>query len=285
MFDTAVHELTAGQRAGLDRLARMAVDIIELRRHSRLLRETLALREEALRELAETQADLVRSNEALRMFAAQVSHDLKNPLTGVLGFLSCARDIPAVAADRDARHLLDRAASSGDRMQQMIDQVLGAAGRASPGAVAPPDLPEVPLGQVVADAVEDLAEAVRAADARVEVRPLPTVRGNATELRVVVQNLIGNALKYRHPERPCRIRVGSAADDTGHGLQVVDNGRGIPAEERQRVRQVFARFHTDVPGTGIGLATCLRILARHDGRLTIDETPGGGTTVTVILPR
>ncbi|HEX5740790.1 MAG TPA: GAF domain-containing sensor histidine kinase [Pilimelia sp.] len=284
-FDTVPRELTPGQRAGLDRLARMVVDVIELRRHSRLLQETLALREELLRELVDTQADLVRSNEALRLFATQVSHDLKNPLTGVLGSLSCLRDIPAVAADPDARYLLDRAESSGDRMQQMIDQVLGAAGPTPRDAAAAGEPPPVSLNQVVADALADLGEAVRDADADIEVGPLPTVRANATELRIVAQNLLGNALKYRHPQRPCRIRVRRAVDAVGHGLQVVDNGRGIPADQRHRVRELFTRLHTDVAGTGVGLATCQRVVARHRGRLVIGETPGGGTTVTVTLPR
>jgi len=279
VFDTEPGELTAVQRAGLDRLARMAVDVLELRRHARLVERSLLERERALAELRDTQAELLRSNTALRQFAAQVSHDLKNPLTGVLGFATALADVPAVAGDPRARWLVERMTSSGSRMWRMIEDVLRHA--ALNGAL---QSGSVDLGEIVAQVAEDLQDGIAAAGARIEAGPLPVVAGDATQLRVLVQNLIGNAVKYRSPERPSRIRVAAERRAGLHWISVADNGRGIPPGDRERVTRLFSRGHTDVQGTGIGLATCLRIAEAHHGTLTIRDTPGGGTTVTVTLP-
>jgi signal transduction histidine kinase len=273
VFDGQVHELTPDQQAGLDKLASMVVDVLELHRHTRLLGD-------ALRTVHETSRELARSNAALQHFAAQVSHDMKNPLTGILGFVALLADTPGVAADDDARRCADRALSSATRMWRMMEDVLA---HATVGGE--PQFGPVPLSDVVAHTVEDLNQSIAAAGAVVSVAPLPTVVGDPTQLRVLLQNLITNAIKFRRPDRSCRIEV-SAADTAGSWtIRVADNGIGIAPENRERVMEMFARLHTEVEGSGIGLATCRRIIDAHGGTLEIGETPGGGTTVTVVLPR
>ena len=279
MFDTEVRELTAVQRAGLDRLARMVVDVLELRRHSRLLTEALRDRERALAELDATHRELVRSNTALQQFAGQVSHDLKNPLTGVLGFISSLAEVPAVAGDATATWMLQRAMSSSTRMWRMIEDVLAHAAVDGRPAFGP-----VPLADITAQVLEDLQDGITAAGARIDVDELPVVIGDATQLRVLLQNLIGNAVKYRHPQRRSTIRISATRTGGVQSISVADNGRGIPAADRGKVTELFTRVHTDVEGTGIGLATCQRIVAAHHGTLSFRDTPGGGTTVTVTLP-
>lgn len=279
VFDTEVRELTAVQRAGLDRLARMVVDVLELRRHSRLLTEALGDRERALAELDATHRELVRSNTALQQFAGQVSHDLKNPLTGVLGFISSLAEVPAVAGDATATWMLQRAMSSSTRMWRMIEDVLAHA-----AVDGRPTFGPVPLADITAQVLEDLQDGITAAGARIDVDELPVVIGDATQLRVLLQNLIGNAVKYRHPQRRSTIRIGAIRTGGVQSISVADNGRGIPAADRGKVTELFTRVHTDVEGTGIGLATCQRIVAAHHGTLSFRDTPGGGTTVTVTLP-
>ncbi|MDI6105904.1 GAF domain-containing sensor histidine kinase [Actinoplanes sp. NEAU-A12] len=279
VFDTEVRELTAVQRAGLDRLARMVVDVLELRRHSGLLTEALRDREQTLAELEATHQELLRSNTALQQFAGQVSHDLKNPLTGVLGFISSLAEVPAVADDETATWMLQRVMSSSTRMWRMIEDVLAHA--AVSGA---PDFVPVALSDITGQVLEDLHDAITAADARIDVDELPAVIGDATQLRVLLQNLIGNAVKYRHPQRRSTIRISSALTGGIQSISVADNGRGIPPADRAKVTELFTRVHTDVEGTGIGLATCQRIIAAHHGTLSFRDTPGGGTTVTVTLP-
>lgn len=279
VFDTEAGELTPVQRDGLDRLARMVVDVLELRRHTRLVERSLREREQALAELRSTQAELVRSNTALRQFAAQVSHDLKNPLTGVLGFATALAEVPAVSGDERARWLVERMTSSGSRMWRMIEDVLRHA--ALNGALR---TGSVDLGETLAQVLEDLQDGIAEAGARVETGPLPVVMGDATQLRVLVQNLVGNAVKYRSPDRPSLVLVTADRRAGMHYISVADNGRGIPPGDRERVTQLFTRGHTDVEGTGIGLATCRRIAAAHHGTLSIRDTAGGGTTVTLTLP-
>ncbi|HEX8630757.1 MAG TPA: ATP-binding protein [Catenuloplanes sp.] len=110
------------------------------------------------------------------------------------------------------------------------------------------------------------------------------LRSDRTQLRVLLQNLIANAVKFRHPDRPCRVRVSGHTDGPGWALRVEDNGLGIPAGDRHRVTQLFTRLRPDIDGSGVGLATCQRIATAHHGQLRLADGPGGGTTVTVTLP-
>ena len=273
VFDDAPHDLDAAQRAGLDSLARMVIDVLELRRRDRMLRDALAA-------MARAGAELCRSNTALQHFAAQVSHDLRNPLTGVVGFVSMLADLPAVSADPDAAQLAERALGSANRMWRMIDDVLRHAALGSE-----PNLRPVNLSDIADQVREDLSAAIEASGGTVAVEPLPVVVGDATQLRVALQNLLSNALKFRRADRPVRVRVAADTLADRWRIRVIDNGIGIPADRRAEVRELFARLHPEVEGSGVGLATCQRIAAAHHGELMIEETAGGGTTVTLSLPR
>ncbi|GAA3450676.1 sensor histidine kinase [Dactylosporangium matsuzakiense] len=273
VFDTEPHELTEGQREGLDKLAKMVLDVLELHRHSQLL-------EQALDKVHRTSRELQRSNSSLQHFAGQVSHDLKNPLTGVLGFVALLADIPAVAADPDGKRCVDRALSSATRMWRMIEDVLA---HASLGGR--PSFAEVNLESVARNVVEDVSTAIAAAQAHVEVGPLPRVVGDATQLRVLIQNMVSNSLKFRDRGRECRISLTAEESPRGWTLSIADNGIGIPVQDRPKVLEMFTRLSTDIEGSGIGLATCQRIVEAHGASLVIDETPGGGTTMRITLPK
>jgi signal transduction histidine kinase len=273
VYDTTVRTLTAEQRDGLDKLARMVMDVLELRRHAELLRE-------ALQEVRATSNELLRSNAALSDFAGQVSHDLKNPLTGVLGFVATVADLPAVAGDPVARRGLERALSSATRMWRMIEDVLS---HASAGSRH--DLQRVPMNEVARWVVDDLEPTIRAAGATVRTADLPVVVGDPTQLRVLLQNLVSNAVKFRRTDVPCQVYISAEEDVHGWTLSVADNGIGIPVADRERVLELFTRLRPDIEGSGIGLATVRRIVAAHQASLEIDDTPGGGTTIYVNLPR
>lgn len=273
VFDQRPHDLTPRQREGLDKLARIVMDVMDLHQHGRLLHE-------AFDTVRRTTLELQRSNASLQHFAGQVSHDLKNPLTGVLGFVAMLADIDAVVADPTAKRCIDRALSSATRMWRMIEDVLSHAAVGGRPSFAPVD-----LGALVQQVVDDVGTAIAAARATVDVGPLPVAYGDATQLRVLVQNLLSNALKFRDRDRGCHVTVTGEETPDGWTIAVADNGVGIPAEDRPRVLEMFTRLRTDVEGSGIGLATCQRIVQAHDATLVIDETPGGGTTVRVALPR
>jgi light-regulated signal transduction histidine kinase (bacteriophytochrome) len=251
----------------------MVMDVLELHRHSQLL-------EQVLDKVHRTTRELQRSNSSLQHFAGQVSHDLKNPLTGVLGFVAILAEIPAVAADPDGKRCIDRALSSATRMWRMIEDVLS---HASLGGR--PSFTEVPLDTVARQVVDDVSTAIAASLATVEVGPLPTVTGDATQLRVLIQNMVSNSLKFRDRTRDCHIVLSADESPQSWTLNIADNGIGIPAEDRPRVLEMFTRLRADVEGSGIGLATCQRIVEAHDAELVIDETPGGGTTMRITLPK
>jgi signal transduction histidine kinase len=138
---------------------------------------------------------------------------------------------------------------------------------------------------VVADVRSDLAVALEGAE--VEVGSLPTVEGDPVQLRAVLQNLVANSAKFTRPGEKARIEVRGGRLDDRWRIEVVDHGLGVPAEDRERVFAPLARAHghEDVEGQGIGLATVRRIIDAHRGRIGIAETPGGGATVWIELPR
>lgn len=167
------------------------------------------------------------------------------------------------------------------RMRQLIHDLLTFS-RVSDGD---PFVP-VDLERVLRDVLTDLGPL--AADSGAEVRhdPLPSVDGDATQLRQLVQNLVGNALKYRRAHVPPRIHVGSVREGAHWHVTVADNGIGIAPEFAERVFVIFQRLHTRdaYPGTGLGLALCKRIVDRHDGRIWVEPAPGGGSVFHVLLP-
>ncbi|GAA2768717.1 hypothetical protein GCM10010103_77600 [Streptomyces paradoxus] len=272
VFDTQVRQLTAPQRDALDKLARMVVDVLDLHRHQRLLHQALQAADQA-------RSELERSNRALQQFAGQVSHDLKNPLTGILGHASNLVDIPAIANDPDATFCAQRVVRSANRMRTMIEDVLALA-----SAGGRLHLETIDLNALAHAVIEDLDSPIRTHGARVTIESLPTVVGDPTQLRVLLQNVVSNALKFRNPERCCQIAITAETQPHGSHIAVIDNGRGIPPKDRQRVMEMFTRLDQHIEGSGIGLATCQRIAAAHGGTLHLEETPGGGTTAVLTLP-
>jgi signal transduction histidine kinase len=263
VFDGEPRTLDAGQRAALDTLAAGVVDVLELRRRSSQLRQTVA--------------ELARSHGQLAAFAAQLSHNLKTPLTASLGFGELLQDHPAVSQDPTALGYVNRSVSASRRMMSAIDQLLS---YASVGG-APQQAP-VPVPELVEQILDDLGPLAAGAEVRCDQA---TVVADPVQLRVLLCNLIENSLRYRTPGAPCEVAVTVAPTSWGSELRVADNGPGIPVDQRLAVLRPLVRLESDTAGTGLGLATCERIVAAHGGTLSITGTAGGGTTVCVRLPR
>jgi signal transduction histidine kinase len=143
---------------------------------------------------------------------------------------------------------------------------------------------------VAQEVVEDLALRVRESGGRVEIAELPEIEAEPTQMRQLLQNLIGNGLKFAREGVPPVVRVESTvADEDGREvceLRVSDNGIGIGEEYRERIFRVFERLHArmDYQGTGIGLAICARIAQRHGGSIRVEDAPGEGSSFIVRLP-
>jgi signal transduction histidine kinase len=236
---------------------------------------------DARRELEHRNDELERSNEELERFAYSAAHDLKAPLSRIEMALSAA----APSGSGAGTELLDIARRGATRMRQLIEDLLAfsAVGKAA-GAVAPVDLDEV-LTQVLAD----LEPAISAGEVTVERSPLPEVLGHGPLLGQLLQNLLANALKFIRPGVPALIRIGAerdGGDDGGVTITVADNGIGIAPEHRGEVFGVFTRLnHDDVwPGSGVGLATCAKVVHHHGGRIWVDDGIDGGAALRVWLP-
>ena len=261
IFDEVPRELPEDESAALALIARQIVDVLELRRISRELGE---------------------SNEQLENFAAQVAHDLRNPLTALTGYIELAADVPEVADLPAASRALARAESVADRMSGMIARLLDYARVGG----SPIRRTAVDVEPLVASTMEDLRSAGEDNGAEVTVEASVPVQADPTLAGVLVQNLVGNAVKFagiggRLPW--VVVSVGTVA--SGVRIVVDDNGPGVPVAERELVLEPLERgSNAEAPGFGIGLATCRRIVESHGGRLGIDDSPLGGARIWVVLP-
>lgn len=254
VFDEQPRALTDEQESALVGLADRVVDLLELELRTR---------------------ELQRSNEQLAAFAGQVSHDLRNPLTAVTMALRMLDD--ELDGDGDMGFLVQRAIGGADRMQSLIDDLLKFARVGGELQRGPVD-----LGGVLRDVVEDLA--VPLTGATIVTGDLPTVTGDAVQLRAVLQNLVANAAKFTRPGRPPHIEVDSTVVNGRWRIEICDRGPGIPEDQRERVFQPLARIDEDVEGSGIGLSTCRRIIEAHGGRIGLGEAAYGGTCAWFELP-
>jgi PAS domain S-box-containing protein len=227
--------------------------------------------------LAEKTAKLEASNAELEQFAYVASHDLREPLRMVNSFVSLLARRYGDALDDEGREFIAFAQEGAVRMDRLILDLLeySRVGRLD-RTLAP-----VPLTPVVNQALTALAVAIGEAKAEVQAAPeWPVVRGSEEELLRLFLNLIGNALKYHHPDRPPVVRVGWRRDGAELLFWVTDNGIGIAPQYYERVFRIFQRLHGRgrYEGTGIGLAICKKIVERHGGRIWIDSPADQGTT-------
>jgi signal transduction histidine kinase len=173
--------------------------------------------------------------------------------------------------------VLRRLRESAARARDLIDGVLvyARAGELSVERVA--------LGRLAADVAEDLRPSVEATGATLEIGELPEVEGDPRQLRRVLQNLVGNSLKFRG-EAPPRIELSALSDRQEWVVTVRDNGVGVDPGQASRIFEMFARARSEAAGVGIGLAVCRRIIEAHGGRIWVEAADGGGSAFRFTMP-
>jgi len=251
--------------------------------------ELRALNQSLERRVAEWTAEieartreLARSNAELEKFAYIASHDLQEPLRVVISYIQLLAKRYRGRLDPEVDEFLHFIVSGVARMQQLIADLLAYSRVGTTGKRFEP----VDCAAIARRAAENLQIAVQESQATVEINGLPTVLGDASQLGQVFQNLIGNALKFRRPDVPVRVRIDARRENGNWVLSVRDNGIGIDPQYRDRLFVLFQRLHTqqEYPGTGIGLAICKKIVERHGGTMWVESDLGQGATFSFTLP-
>ena len=233
-------------------------------------------------ELAQRAERLQGTNAELQDFAYTASHDLSEPLRMVASFLGLLERRNGGQLDERGREYLAQATTGAVRMRHLIDDLL----LYSRVANEEPRREQVDLKALVGGVLQILGPAIAEEAAVVEVGELPTLEAEPSQLAQLLQNLIGNAVKFHAPGVAPVVRVTARRTIGGCVVTVADEGIGIPEADQERIFAMFTRLHgrDEYAGTGIGLAICRRIAERHGGRIYVESEPGRGAAFHTLLP-
>jgi len=260
----------------------ITTDITDLKETENALRSS----EDKLRQFT---VQLERSNRELQDFAYVASHDLQEPLRKIVVFGERLKEKNSAALGTEGLDYLERMQKAASRMQSLINDLLSFSRITTKAQPFKP----VNLAEVASDVVTDLEGRIELVKGRVELGTLPVIDAEPLQMRQLLQNLIGNALKFRRPEVPPVVKVGSeiVSDPATPGekicqLTVSDNGIGFDEKYLDRIFNVFQRLHTrnEYEGTGMGLAIVRKIALYHGGDVTAKSKPGEGATFILKLP-
>jgi len=265
--------------------------------------EDITERKEAEEKVRRFNSRLEQHNRELQDFVYVASHDLQEPLRKVQAFSDRLRSRCAEQLSPQGRDYLDRVQDAARRMQTLLEDLLTysrVTTRANPFVT-------VDLNEIVRDVTAEMEEQMEKVQARVEAEPLPKIDADAMQMRQLVQQLLSNALKFRRPDEPPRVKIHSriVTSPKAEGLErlpiqdfslnarnphcllfVEDNGIGFEEKYVDRIFVVFQRLHGrgTYEGTGVGLAICRKIALRHNGEITATSQPGKGSTFILLLP-
>lgn len=227
-----------------------------------------------------TRRKLLATNQELQQFASVASHDMKEPLRTISNFSGLLRS--RMRDDKDGSELLGFVEDAAKRMTKLLEDLIKYARSGRPTE----ELYPVDLGKVCGAVEKNLLHLLVRSQGEIRCHDLPSLLGTETLYTQLLQNLVSNGIKYQLPGNPPRIDVSCTPVRGGYHLCVTDNGIGMDAEQSRQIFQPFRRLHSraDYDGSGIGLATCKKIVDALDGTIEVISTPGTGSTFTVFLP-
>jgi PAS domain S-box-containing protein len=254
----------------------------ELLEANEKLKNEIAERRHVEKELIEVTASLKRSNAELEHFAHVVSHDLQEPLMLIASFAERLLARYNSVLDARGRNYLARIKKGTGKLQRLVDALL----QMSRVATGMARFELLDMNELMRDVVADLEEIIGRTGARVEINSLHSVKGDAVLIRQLFQNLISNALKYHRENSIPSVSISSQVVDDFCEISVDDNGIGFSEDDLERIFEPFVRLHggDTYEGTGMGLTTCKKIVARHNGEILALSKPANGATFIVRLP-
>jgi light-regulated signal transduction histidine kinase (bacteriophytochrome) len=236
---------------------------------------------ERTQELQRKSVELQRTNGELQQFAYAAAHDLQEPLRTIASLSRTLANDHLRHLEPEARECIESIDQSAGRMRNMIGDLLSYS-----WAVSKPDqvFEHLDSQMLVEMAIMNCQSALDESQTLIEMGDLPAVLGTAQQLVLVFQNLISNAIKYRSANPP-HIRITARASGREWIFTIEDNGIGIDMQYADRIFGVFKRLHgPEIPGTGIGLALCKRIVENHGGKIWVESEVGRGSKFSFTLP-
>ena len=227
-----------------------------------------------------TRRKLLATNQELQQFASVASHDMKEPLRTIANFSGLLRH--RMRDDKEGAELLVFVEDAAKRMTKLLEDLIKYARSGRPTEQLYP----VSLGHICSAVEKNLLHLLVRSGGEISCHDLPDLLGTETLYTQLIQNLVSNGIKYQFPGNPPRIDVSCTRVRGGVHLCVTDNGIGMDAEQSHQIFQPFRRLHSraEYDGSGIGLATCKKIVDALDGTIEVISTPGMGSTFTVFLP-
>ncbi len=220
--------------------------------------------------------EVARSNADLQQFAAVAAHDLQEPLRSIAGFQDLLAQHLGEELDEKSVRCMGKMKAGIKRMQTLINDLLSYSRIQN----KPKLLTHINCNELIETCIESLTANIRDSGGKVTFDHLPTILADAAQLSQLVQNLLGNALKFASSDRPLVVNISAKRQGIDWLFSVTDNGIGIAPEFADRIFVLFQRLHTTAayPGTGIGLAICKRIVENHAGRIWLTSIPDRGST-------
>ncbi len=262
----------------------------KIQHQNRILQQQFSEIEDKNSQLAGKTQEIKTQNRQLQMvnmelkhFARAASHDLREPLRAIRSYMNLLGTRYEQDFDHKAKEFLSMASAGAVRMEDLLNDLYQHAqvGRSKE------DLRKVSIEKLVKEVLSDLHVSISEKDALVAFENLPEVMGFQTELRMLLQNLVSNAVKFTPDGSPPKVLITGREDASNWYLEVKDHGIGIPEEYHDKIFAIFERLHSrdEFAGSGIGLATCQKVVQHHGGEISVESKPGFGTTFTVSLPK
>lgn len=224
---------------------------------------------------------LVNKNAELEQFAYVASHDLQEPLRTASSFIGLVLEKYSDGIDENGKAFLHRIVGANNRMKNLIQSILDYSRIGKNTQIT-----EIDLNKIINEILMDFHSVISESDAEVNVHQLPKIKGSYNEIRILFQNLISNALKFKAKDRLVKIEISAEIQDHNFFIHIKDNGIGIEPQFKKQIFLIFQRLHTrdEYEGTGIGLAQVNKIAQFHEGSIKLETELGKGSTFSLQLP-